>query len=153
MPDTPALVVLGSTLVGTRRRLVAAAQQAARDLNVDVVVITGWSPNGGPSEAQQMRGLWRDASEVEIVLEETASTTAENAARTLPLLLERGIDEAVVICTPLHALRAGWIFRRIYGDHGIAVRLQLARELPTPGAVLWELGALTVCGRQVRRLR
>jgi len=149
----PALVVLGSTLAGTRRRLVAAAQQAARDPNVDVVILTGWSPNGGPSEAQQMRDVWRDSSDVEIVLEETASTTAENAARTLPLLLERGIDQAVVICTPLHALRAGWIFRRIYGERRIAVRFRLARELPTPGAVLWELAAFTVSRRQVRKVR
>src|SRR4051794_14197916 len=153
MPDTPALVVLGSTLVRTRRRLVAAAQRAARDLNVDLVVLTGWSPNGGPSEAQQMRDLWRDASGIEIVLEETASTTAENAARTLPILEERGIVEAVVICTPLHALRAGWMFRRIYGERGITVRNRLAREVPTPGALLWELGALTVSRRQVRNVR
>jgi uncharacterized SAM-binding protein YcdF (DUF218 family) len=87
------------------------------------------------------------------VLEETASTTAENAARTLPLLLERHVTDAVVVCAPLHRVRAGWIFRSVYGGHGIRVRFRTARVLPTPGALLWELGALTVAARQVRAAR
>lgn len=148
--STPALVVLGSSLAGTRRRLVAEAERTARDLSTPLVVFSGWSANGGPSEARQMRELWSGPATVEVVLEETASTTAENAARTLPLLLDRSVTSAVVICTPLHLLRARWMFRRVYGDHGIRVRLRTARELPTPGALLWELGALTVAARQIR---
>ena len=38
----------------------------------------------------------------EMVLEPTASTTAENAARTLPFVIERKIEDVVVVCTPLH---------------------------------------------------
>jgi hypothetical protein len=30
------------------------------------------------------------------------------------------------------------------------VRFRVARALPTPGAVAWELGALTVVARQLR---
>ena len=100
-----------------------------------------------------MRALWRVPTTVELVLEETASSTAENAARTLPLLLERGLTEAVVICTPAHLLRARWIFRSIYGRHGVAVRFRPARIAPTPGALVWELGALTALARQVRAAR
>ena len=148
-----ALVVLGSALEGTRRRLVAAAERALLDLDADVVVLSGCAPDGGSSEAARMRALWRDPAGVELVLEETASTTAENAARTLPLLLRRGITDAVVICAPLHLFRASRMFRRIYGDHGICVRFRVAREVPTPGALLWELGALTVSGRQARAAR
>ena len=97
-----------------------------------------------------MRELWRGSPEAELVVEPTAATTAENAARTLPLLLERGVTEAIVVCTPMHLPRARWMFRRIYGDHDIAVRFAVARVVPTPGAVVWELAALGVAARQVR---
>jgi uncharacterized SAM-binding protein YcdF (DUF218 family) len=97
-----------------------------------------------------MRALWPQPPAVELVVEETASTTAENAARTLPLLRARDVTEAVVICAPLHALRARWIFRNVYGRQGIAVRFHLAPVAPTPGALVWELAALAVVGRQVR---
>lgn len=151
--NTPALVVLGHSLTGTQRRLVAEAERAARELHAELLVFTGWAANGASSEAAQMRALWRGPSTVEIVLEETASSTAENAARTLPVLVERGVRDAVVICTPLHLPRARWIFRRLYDDRGIRVRFRLAREVPTPGALLWELGALTFAARQARSQR
>ena len=96
-----------------------------------------------------MRELWQ-GPDVELVLEESATTTAENAALTLPLLLERHIREAIVVCAPAHLLRARWIFRRIYGARGIAVSFRTARIAPTPGAIAWELAASTVARRQVR---
>jgi uncharacterized SAM-binding protein YcdF (DUF218 family) len=134
------------------RRLVAEAERVATRLNAPVVVFSGWSANGGPSEAAQMRVLWR-APAGELVVEETASTTAKNASRTLPLLRERGVTEAIVVCTPLHYFRARWIFRNVYERHGVAVRFQVARVAPTPGALVWELGALTVAVRQMREAR
>jgi uncharacterized SAM-binding protein YcdF (DUF218 family) len=156
--SAPAIVVLGNSLVAhdgsvrisrTCRRLVAEAERLAGRIGATTVVFSGWSPGDGPSEAEQMRDLWRGPA-VELVVEETASTTAENAARTLPLLLERGITEAVVICAPLHLGRARWIFRRVYGPHGVTARFRVAPVAPTPGAVAWELGALTVVARQLR---
>jgi len=131
------------------RRLVREAERIAAREHPAVVVFTGWAPEGGPSEAAQMREIWR-GPDVELVLEESASTTVENASRTLPLLLERDINEVIVVCTPLHLGRARWIFRRIYGAHGIAVRFRVAPVAPTPGALAWELGAITVASRQVR---
>jgi uncharacterized SAM-binding protein YcdF (DUF218 family) len=148
-----AVVVLGSSLRGTRRRLVAEAERVARAAPVELVVFSGWAPAGGASEAALMAALWRGPEGPELVLEETATTTAENASRTLPLLLERGVTDAVVVCAPLHRVRAGWMFRRIYGGHGVTVRCRAARVAPTPGAVLWEVGALTVAARQMRAAR
>ena len=148
--SAPVLVVLGTSISFARRRLVAEAERAAGRLQAGVVVFSGWSPDDGPSEAERMRALWRGPPAVELVVEETASTTAQNAARTLPLLLERGVTEAVVVCTPVHLLRARWIFRNVYGPHGVAVRFRVARMAPTPGALVWELGALAVVARQVR---
>ena len=108
-----AIVVLGN---GGRRRgspsitracleLVREAERLAANQAVDVVVLTGGS-RGGPSEAEQMRAAWQRPA-VELVVEPTAWITAENAARTLPLLLERGIERAVVVCAPLHVTARG----------------------------------------------
>jgi uncharacterized SAM-binding protein YcdF (DUF218 family) len=156
--SAPTLVVLGNGLLARDgsyrisracRRLVAEAERVAVRFGAGTVVFSGWSPNGGLSEAEQMCALWRGPA-VELVTETSASTTAQNAARTLPLLLERGVTEAIVVCAPLHLFRARWIFRRVYGAHGVAVRFRVAPVAPTPGAIAWELGALTVLARQLR---
>jgi uncharacterized SAM-binding protein YcdF (DUF218 family) len=157
--ETPiALVVLGSSRRDRAgeykvsrgcRQVVAHAAQLASRLDPAVVIFSGWAPNGGLSEAEQMRALWR-GPETELLLEPTASTTAENAARTLPPLLERGIAHATVVCTPLHVYRARWFFRRLYTFHGIRTTFEAPRIIPTPSAFVWELGALTVRSRQLR---
>jgi uncharacterized SAM-binding protein YcdF (DUF218 family) len=153
-----ALVVLGSSrrdragvykISRGCRQVVAHAAQLAERLDPTVVVFSGWAPNGGASEAEQMRALWR-GPEAELVLEPTASTTAENAARTLPPLLEREIEHATVVCTPLHVYRARWFFRRLYSSHGIHTSFEAPVIVPTPSAFIWELGALTVRSRQLR---
>lgn len=156
--STLALVVLGSSrrgrhgsyaISGGCRTLVAEAERLAEQLAPAAVVFSGWAPDGGESEAEQMRKLWR-VPNIELVVEETASTTAENAARTLPLLRERDVKRAIVVCAPLHLFRARWLFRRVYEAHGIETGFRVARVAPTPGALAWELGALTVASRQLR---
>jgi uncharacterized SAM-binding protein YcdF (DUF218 family) len=153
-----ALVVLGSSrrdragaykISRGCRQVVAHASQLADRLEPAVVIFSGWAPNGGASEAEQMRALWR-GPETELLLEPTASTTAENAARTLPPLLEREIEHATVVCTPLHVYRARWFFRRMYTAHGIQTSFEAPRIVLTPSALVWELGALTVRSRQLR---
>ena len=137
-----AIVVPGSTVTRVRERLVREAERIAEAVDANVVVFSG------ASEAGPMRDLWQ-GPDVELVVEGDATTTAENAARTLPLLLERDVREAIVVCAPAHFLRARWIFRRIYGTGNVAVRFRLARIAPTPGAIAWELGAIAVAARQV----
>jgi uncharacterized SAM-binding protein YcdF (DUF218 family) len=139
----------GYLISGACRRLVAEAGRLADRLTPRAVVFSGGSPNGGPSEAEQMQRLWR-GPKVELLLEPTAANTVENAARTLPLLLERGIGRALVVCTPLHLYRARWFFRRLYEVHGIETAFHVARVPPTPFALAWELAALTVRTRQLR---
>ena len=141
--SAPAVVVLGNSSARVRRRLVAAAERIAQASGARTVVFSGWS-----GEAAQMRDLWR-GPDAELVLEEAAATTAQNASLTVPLLLDRGITEGVVVCAPMHMPRARWIFRRIYAQHGVAVRFAAARVAPTPGAVVWELAAMAVSARQV----
>ena len=131
------------------RRVVAEAERLARRLEPRVVVFTGWSPDGSISEAEQMRALWR-GPQVELLVEPSASNTAENAARSLAFLRERGITRVVVVSAPLHLYRARWFFRRVYESHGIQTTFRAARSLPTPSAAVWELVALSVRSRQLR---
>jgi uncharacterized SAM-binding protein YcdF (DUF218 family) len=141
-----AIVVPGSVIPRTRERLVREAERAARRTGAELVVFSG------RGEAEHMRDLWR-GPEASLVTEETATTTAENAACTLPILVGRRVREGIVVCAPAHALRAGWIFRQIYGTQGIRVRIRLARVVPTPAALLYELAAATVARRQVKEQR
>jgi len=134
------------------RRLVAEAEQLARALAADTVVFTGWSPLGHPSEAEQMKLAWR-GPHVELVLEPTARTTAENASRTLPLLLERGVERAAVVCAPAHLLRARLFFGLLYRNHGVATQFRVVSETPTVSAVVRELAALAVLPWQVAAAR
>jgi uncharacterized SAM-binding protein YcdF (DUF218 family) len=142
----PAIVVPGSSVSRVRVRLVRDAERAAAATGASVVVFSGLG------EAEHMRELWRGRA-VELVTEDAATSTVENAVRTLPLLVARDVDAAVVVCAPAHVLRARWIFRRIYGAHGIAVQFRVARVAPTPGAIVWELAAATAARRQVRGTR
>lgn len=131
------------------RRVLAAAEQLAERLAPAAVVFSGWSPTDEPSEAEQMRQAWRGPP-AELVVESTAATTAQNAARTLPILRALRIEQAVVVCTPLHLYRTRWFFGRLYRKHGIETAFHTARVLPTPAALAWELAALTVRARQLR---
>jgi uncharacterized SAM-binding protein YcdF (DUF218 family) len=84
------------------------------------------------------------------VLEPFARNTAENAARTLPLLRERGIERAVVVCAPLHLYRTRWFFRQLFVPAGIDVRFRVAHITPSLRALAWELVALPLRHDQLR---
>ena len=151
-----AIVVLGN---GGRRRgassitpvcleLVREAERIATSQAVDVVVLTGGS-RGGPSEAEQMRAAWQGPA-VELVVEPTASITAENATRTLPLLLERGIEQTVVVCAPLHVYRTRFFFSRLFEPHGIQTSFHVAPVEQGARAFAWEVAAAPLCRRQLR---
>jgi len=132
--------------------LVREAERIAAGTPVDAVVFSGWAPRGGETEAEQMRGAW-NGPEVELVVEPTAAVTAENAARTLPLLRERGIERAIVVCAPLHLYRARYFFSRLYGAHGIATEFRTVTSGRTLHALVWELGAVTAVRRHLRTAR
>jgi hypothetical protein len=131
-------------------RLLEHAAGLAEHRRPQVVVFTGWSPYGGESEAAQMLAAWPGRRDVELVAEETAATTAQNAARTLPLLRERGIERATLVCTPLHRLRVAYFFRAVYGRFGIECRFRSPACGFSGGALAWEIVALSVAPRQRR---
>jgi uncharacterized SAM-binding protein YcdF (DUF218 family) len=150
VPGHGAFGATGYRITERCRRLVAAAEALSARRAPSAVVFTGWSPDGGPSEAEQMRGAWRGPA-VELVVEPTASVTAENAARTVPLLLTREVELADIVCAPFHYLRARYFFHRLYGAHGIRARLRVVPERPSSRALAWELAALPVARRQLHR--
>jgi hypothetical protein len=103
------------------------------------VVLTGYTSTGGLSEAEQMRAAWDDRL-APALLEVAGRDTAENASRTLPLLLALGEARNVVVVSSAWHLRVPWFFRpyRRYGldvsyrvsfAHG-SWRRMLAEEMP-----------------------
>jgi uncharacterized SAM-binding protein YcdF (DUF218 family) len=132
--------------------LVAEAERLAERVVPELVVLSGWSSSGGPSEAEQMRDAW-GGPDVELLVEPTARTTAENASRVLPLLLERGITTAVVLCTPVHLVRVRLVFDLLYRRKGISVRYHVVRVRPSLGALAWELAALPLVPAQLLAAR
>ena len=133
-------------------RLVLEAEELVSSVGAEVVVFSGWSPTGGRSEAEQMRDAWH-GPDVELVVEPTATSTALNAARTLPLLLERRIGAAVVVCAPPHLARTRLFFRRLYRGSGVDLSFRAAHLAPTARAVVWELLAFPFLPLQLRAAR
>ena len=84
-----------------------------------------------------------------------ATSTAENAsAHAADPCSTAASRDAVVVCAPAHLLRARWIFRRVYGAHGIRVtRARRPRACPLPAAIVYELGAATVATTGTGRVR
>ena len=156
-----AIVVLGHRTLdtdGVHRissrcvRLVREAEALVDAGEGDVVVFSGWSSTGGSSEAEQMRDEW-GGPDVELVVEPTARHTAENAARTLPLLLERDVGRAVVVCAPSHLPRTRVLFGRLYRSAGVDVKFRAPRLTPSLRSMVWELAALPFLPVQLRAAR
>ena len=149
-----AIVVPGHSVAGRMtgrcRRVLARAAELAGDRTPSVVVFSGWAYGGAPSEAEQMLDAWPGRRDVELLVEPTARITAQNASRSLPLLLERSVREATVVCSSLHAPRVRYFFLELYRRFGIECDVRSAWTPPTLRALAWEIGALTVLRRQRR---
>jgi DUF218 domain len=131
---------------------VRAAAQLAERRRPRVVVFTGWSPVlGGPSEADQMLAAWDGPDDVELLAETSATITAENMSRVLPLLVERGVREVTVVCGSLHLARVRFYFGGVYPRHGIRCTYVRTRQAPTPPALVHELVAVALMRRQRRQ--
>jgi uncharacterized SAM-binding protein YcdF (DUF218 family) len=159
--ERTAIVVLGHRTLGSdgvhrisRRcvQLVREAEGLVGAGDAEVVVFSGWSSSGGLSEAEQMRAAWRGPA-AELVVEPTARNTAENAARTLPLLRERGVGRAVVVCAPSHLPRTRVLFGRLYRSSGVDVAFRAPRLAPSLRSIAWELAALPFLPMQLRAAR
>jgi glucosamine-6-phosphate deaminase len=82
-------------------------------------VLTGYTSTGGLSEAEQMRAAW-SVEDVPPLLEVAGRNTAENATRSLPLILALGDARRVTVVTSAWHLRAPYHFR-VWRDYGLEV--------------------------------
>jgi DUF218 domain len=73
------------------------------------VVLTGYTSTGGLSEAEQMALGWRDP-DVSYLLEVAGRDTAENATRSLPLILALGGVRRVSVVTSAWHVRTPFFF-------------------------------------------
>jgi uncharacterized SAM-binding protein YcdF (DUF218 family) len=146
-----AIVVPGHSRRGrvSRRclRLVDVAATLADELGARVVVFSGHG------EADAMLAAWPGRADVELVAEPTARITAENAVRSLPLLLERGVSRVVVVCGRTHAARIRFFFQRLYAGYGVDCEIRPVGLALHPGSLARELGAALVARRQRRAAR
>jgi uncharacterized SAM-binding protein YcdF (DUF218 family) len=96
------------------------AEWIARRHPTLAAILTGYTSTGGLSEAEQMRAAWRVAG-VPPLLEVAGRDTAENATRSLPLVLALGDARRVTVVTSAWHLRAPYHFRT-WREHGLEVR-------------------------------
>ena len=124
-----AVVVLGHREPGISRehriskesyaRLRVGEGCAARR-NTLCLVFTGYTSTGGLSEAEQMAAA-RKLFSAPMLLEVAGRNTAENASRSLPLLLATGGVRTVTVVTSWWHLRARYFFAP-YRRFGLEVR-------------------------------
>jgi glucosamine-6-phosphate deaminase len=107
----------------SRARLRHARRIASRT-PVRAVVLTGYTSTGGLSEAEQMKGSW-DERLAPALLEVAGRDTAENASRSLPILLAVGEARHVVVVSSAWHLRVRYFFRP-YRDYGLRVSYRVS---------------------------
>ena len=87
-------------------------------------ILTGYTSTGGLSEAEQMKGAW-DEHAAPALLEVAGRNTAENASRSLPLVLALGDVRRVVVVTSAWHLRTPWFFAP-YRRYGLSLRFRVS---------------------------
>jgi glucosamine-6-phosphate deaminase len=92
----------------SRARLRHARRLAERS-PLRAAILTGYTSTGGLSEAEQMKGAW-DEHDAPALLEVAGRNTAENASRSLPLVLALGDVRRVLVVTSAWHLRVPWFF-------------------------------------------
>jgi hypothetical protein len=113
------------------------------------VLLTGFTHTGGLSEAEQMQREW-PLADVPVLLEVAGRNTAENASRSLPIVLALGVARRVSVVTSLWHLRAPYFFAP-YRSFGLELDVVPARPLRGAAHLLAEeLGGLAGVPRQRR---
>ena len=110
-------------------------------------MLTGYTHTDGLSEAEQMAREW-PRPDVPVLLEVAGRNTAENASRSLPIVLALGGITRVTVVTSLWHVRARYFFAP-YRDFGLVVDHRFAPPLRGwPHLLAEELGGLAGAHRQ-----
>jgi glucosamine-6-phosphate deaminase len=112
-------------------------------------VLTGYTSTGGLSEAEQMRAAW-SVADVPPLLEVAGRDTAENASRSLPLVLALGDARRVTVVTSAWHLRAPYHFQA-WREHGLEVAFAFDWRGDWPRMIAHELRGLRTVRAERRR--
>jgi glucosamine-6-phosphate deaminase len=127
----------------TARRTIAADPPRA-------ALFTGYSHTlDGLSEAEQMKADW-DPSPTPTLLETAGRNTAENAARSLPLVRAIGEIGRVTVVTSAWHIRARYFFAP-YRLLGLRLSFRLTLQRPTASALAEEVEGVLRMRRQRRQ--
>jgi glucosamine-6-phosphate deaminase len=85
------------------------ASRLAQNTPIRAVILTGYTSTGGLSEAEQMKTAWNER-QAPALLEEAGRDTAENASRSLPILLALGEARRIVVISSAWHIRVPWFF-------------------------------------------
>ena len=152
-----AVVVLGHRERGSAedrisdesRARLALAEDACRADPPRLVVLTGYTRTAaGDSEAEQMNDAWSLAG-VPALMEIAGRNTAENAARSLPLIEAAGSLRRVTVVSSAWHIRVPYFFAP-YRARGFELSFARERGGPTLGPLAAELAALPAMPRQRR---
>jgi glucosamine-6-phosphate deaminase len=94
---------------------------------IRAVILTGYTHTGGLSEAEQMEREW-PRRDVPVLLEVAGRNTAENASRSLPLILALGGITRVSVVSSVWHVRVPFFFAP-YRRYGLEVDLRPAAPL------------------------
>lgn len=135
------------------RAAVRRAELLAAEATPRAVIFTGWSSNGGPTEADQMAAEWKGRRDVTLIREPRAVNTAENAVRSLEILHTiDGAADVITVCSILHRPRVRFLFHRLYKQHGYSIGYShVASPVPSPRLLLAELSSITRMVRDRRK--
>jgi glucosamine-6-phosphate deaminase len=131
------------------RARMARAVALCRQTPIRAVLLTGYTHTGSLSEAEQMARDW-PLADVPVLLEVAGRNTAENASRSLPIVLALGVAARVSVVTSVWHLRARFFFAP-YRAFGLELELRPARPLRGSAHLLAEeFGGLAGMARQRR---
>ena len=134
----------------TRARAWPARSRLCRQTPVRAVLLTGYTHTDGLSEAEQMAREW-PLADVPVLLEVAGRNTAENASRSLPIVLALGVAARVSVVTSAVAPARAVLLRALPRASGWTLRLCPARPLRGSAHLLAEeLGGLAGMARQRR---
>jgi glucosamine-6-phosphate deaminase len=125
------------------------ALRLAREAPFRAVVLTGYTSTGGLSEAEQMKTAW-DEHVAPALLEVAGRDTAENASRSLPIVLAIGEIRRVTVVSSAWHVRVPWFFAP-YRSFGLRVSYRASFAHGSwPRMLRKELRSLPVAGRRRR---
>lgn len=149
LPRADAIVVLSGASSYVER-----ARHAARlfhEGRAPRVILTNDDLRGGWSSEQQRNPYFHERAREELVragvpaerievLPQVVASTYEEAVQVRLLIGMRGLHSIIIVTSPYHTRRAGWVFRRVLAESGVAIGLLSPpagqQQSPTP-ATWW----------------